>query len=176
MSSRFALTADDCEILVARELRRAGIEPSGLRRRRGSYEPSGDGWRFELAGALEAYGSRWSACVSCRNTAGRLGAADVDDARLRADHAHARSALLFTTGSFDADAIERAHGLRVALFEIVDAQPALLAAGLIQPGPLPAWVPEFTAELITRDDRGVRRRLLEANEPELILRELRRLH
>ena len=41
------------------------------------------------------------------------------------------------------------------------------------PGPLPAWVPELTIELVTLEGTGVRTRLLEADRPEQILQQLR---
>jgi hypothetical protein len=173
--SRFHLSTDDCEILIARELRRAGIEVGGLRCRQGSLTASDDGWRCELTGTLEAYGHRWSALVACHNTTGVLSAAHVEHAHRCATAARARSTFVVTTGAFDQEAIARGHELRVGLLEIVDAQPVLLEAGLIQPGPLPTWVPEFTVQLVSCVEGRVRRRLPGANEPELILRELRPL-
>lgn len=173
MSPRGTLTPDDCEILVARELRRAGIETLALRRTNRGDPRNGDGWRLDLLATLQAYGRRWSAFIECRNTTNPASTADIEDARRRADAAGARSALVFATCDFEADATMRARELRVALLQIVEAQPVLLAAGLVQPGPLPAWVPELTVELITSDVPGVRRRLLEADQPEIVLRELR---
>ncbi len=174
MSPRGALGPDDCEILVARELRRAGIAASGFRRIRDGAVQPGDGWHYDIAGRLEAYGSRWSVLVECRNTQRAVTGPDIDDVRRRADAAGARSALVFATAGFDADAIRRAHELRIALLQIIEAQPALLAAGLVQPGPLPAWVPELTVTLVRSDASGLQHQLLEADQPELILRQLRR--
>ncbi len=173
MSPRSALTPEDCEILVARELRRAGIGAAAFRRLRRANFENGDGWQLDLLGTLEAYGRRWSAFIECRVATGAITAQDIGDARRRADAARARSALMFATCDFGEDALVRAGELRVAVMQIVEAQPVLLAAGLVQPGPLPAWVPELTVELITREAPGLQRRLLQADEPELILRELR---
>ena len=172
MSSRSTLEPDDCEILIARELRRAGIGAAAFRRLKRVNLENG-GWRLDLLGGLEAYGRRWSAFIECRVATDTATAQDIDDARRRADAARARSALVFATCDFGEDALMRAGELRVAVMQIVEAQPVLLAAGLVQPGPLPAWVPELTVELLTREAPGVHRRLLQADEPELILRELR---
>ncbi len=172
MSDPRTLTPDACEILVVRELRRAGIAPVALRR--SAVSTSDDGWRFDLTGRLEAYGRTWSTLIECRNTGVALRAADVANLRGRAERVRAASALLFTTAPIEATAVERAEGLRVALLRIVDAHPALLAAGLVQPGPLPAWVPELTVELVAMESGSIRTRLLEPNQPEPVLEQLRR--
>jgi hypothetical protein len=162
------------EILVARELRRCGIDPGGLRRSvRPATAAAGAGHVFDLAGRLEAYGRRWSALVECRIGGPHIEAADVGALRRRADAASAKSALLFTTSDCSLEAVRRADALRVALFRVIDAHGALLARGLIEPGPLPAWVPEFTVEVLTLEGEAVGARLLEADQPEQILRQLR---
>jgi Restriction endonuclease len=160
------------EILVVRELRRAGIEAGGLRRTISAKASGAAPAAFDLSGRLEAYGRKWSALVECRTSA-PVGPADVDALRGRADAVPAKSALLFATSGFTNDAVRRADELRVALFRVVDAQSALLAQGLIEAGPLPAWVPEFTVELVALDGGDVRARLLEADQPEQVLRRLR---
>lgn len=162
------------EILVARELRRCGIDPGGLRRSvRPATVAAGAGHIFDLAARLEAYGRRWRALVECRIGGPHVEAADIDALRRRADGASAKSALLFATTEYSADAVRRADVLRIALFRVIDAHGALLARGLIEGGPLPAWVPEFTAEMVTLEDEAVRAKLLEADQPEQILRQLR---
>ncbi len=174
MSDPRTLTTGACEILVARELRKAGIEPIGLRRAdRGGANSGGADWAVDLGGRLEAYGRRWSALVECRNCGDAVRAGDVAALRARADAAGARSALLFATCDFDGEAVHRADELRIALLRIVDAYPALLGAGVVQPGSLPAWVPELTVELVSRDGDGLRRQLLEADQPEPVLEQLR---
>lgn len=174
MSDPRTLTPAACEILVARELRKVGIEPIGLRRAdRGGTNSSETEWAFDLGGRLEAYGRRWSALVECRNRSDAVRAGDITALRARADAAGARSALLFATCDFDGEAVQRADALRIALLRVVDAYPALLAAGMVQPGSLPAWVPELTVELVIRDGDGVRRWLLEADQPEPVLEQLR---
>ena len=165
-----SILADGFEILVTRELRRAGIEPVGLRRSQARPSSSAAvGYTFDLNGRLQAYGHRWSALIECRNLRDMVTVTDIDALRERADVAGASSALLFVTRDVDAAAVAMARAKAIPLLRIVDAQTALIAAGVIQAGQLPAWLPEFTAEIVTPEGT----RLLEADQPELILRELR---
>ncbi|HEX6309622.1 MAG TPA: restriction endonuclease [Longimicrobiales bacterium] len=174
MSDPRALSASGYEILVARELRRVGIEPVGLRRRaRGVRSGEHPEFAFDLLGQLEAYDRRWSALIGCSNRADAASAAEIDGLRARARDAKAASALLFVTSGFTDEAVRRAREQRVALLRIVDAHGALLARGLIQPGPLPAWVPELTVELVVFEDERVQTQPVAPNEPELVLRQLR---
>ncbi len=163
-----SITSEALEILVVRELRKAGIEPVPMRRHR--LEAGGAGFAFDLVGKLAAYGQRWSALIACSNVRTPATAADVIAARRRADAAEVTSALLCTTAVVAPDAVAQGQQMRVPLLRVVDAQDALTKAGMIQPGQLPAWVPEFTLEIVTELHAA---RLLAANEPELILRALR---
>lgn len=169
MSDPRSITADALEILVARELRKASIEPVGLRRERMRAEETG--FEFDLAGRLRAYDHSWSALIGCINRSEPIMVSDVIDIRARADDRQMSSALLCTTAELDHAARVRARESRVALLRVVDAQEALLQSGLIQPGQLPAWVPEFTLEVVSAS--AATGQLLEADQPELILRELR---
>ena len=169
MSNPQSITPEAFEILVGRELRRIGIEPVQLRRVNVGHDPKHGGYGFDLQGRLEAYGQRWSALIECQNRNGKVQAADVNSLRARADEARVASALLFTTGEVDADApaVARAHA--IPILRVVDAQTALVATGVIQPGQLPAWLPEYTIEITTLEGS----RTLVPSEPELLLRELR---
>jgi hypothetical protein len=170
MSNAGSISADAFEILVSRELRRAGIEPVSLRRSHARPSSSEtNSYSFDLNGRLQAYGRRWSALIECRNLRERVTVTNIDALRERADSASASSALLFLTSDVVDTAIATARMKAIPLLRIVDAQTALIAAGVIQAGQLPAWLPEFTVEMITPEGR----RLLEADQPELILRELR---
>jgi hypothetical protein len=163
-----SITADALEILVSRELRRIGIQPVNLRRRN-FVRSSEIHYTFDLLGRLEAYDRRWSVLIECRNQPNALGAADVHGLRARATAAAAASAMLFTTSAVELDAAATARSDAVALLRVVDAQDALIAAGMIQVGQLPAWLPEFTIEAVTTEGTKVP----QANDPEMLLRELR---
>ena len=169
MSDPRSITAEAFEILVGRELRRAGIAPVELRRRNMARAGDAAGYTFDLQGRLEAYGRRWSVLIECRNRNEDLRPADVHELRARADAARAVSALLFTTTEIDPDAATAARAAAIPLLRLVDAHSALIATGAIQEGPLPAWLPEFTIEILTAEGR----QLAQADDPELILRELR---
>jgi hypothetical protein len=164
-----SITADAFEILVSRELRRIGVEPLNLRRR--AFVPISDGgYTFDLHGRLEAYDRRWSVLIECRNQPNAVGPADVHGLRARATAASAASTVLFTTSAIEPDAALAARSDAVALLRVVDAKDALIAAGVIQGGQLPAWLPEFTIEAVTTEGT----RLLQPNDPEMLLREMRR--
>lgn len=173
MSDPRSITADAIEILIARELRKAGIEPVGMHRRRPALIATPDEYAFDLLGRLQAYDHRWSALIECRNTSTRVNSKDIVILRERASSIPAASALLCTTTDIDLDAARTARDLAVPLLRIADAQRVLTETGMIQPGQLPAWVPEFTIELVTCDAAGMHARLLEEDQPELLLRELR---
>ena len=170
MSNPGSISPDAFEILITRELRRAGIEPVSLRRSHARPNSSdANRYTFDLNGRLQAYGHRWSVLIECRNLREVVTATDIDALRERADEAAASSALLFLTSDVVDAAVATARMKAIPLLRIVDAQTALIAEGVIQAGQLPAWLPEFTVEIVNPE----RRRLLEADEPELILRELR---
>ena len=168
MSDVGSITAEAFEILVVRELRKAGIEPVQVRRQ--PLHSSEPGFAFDLVARLECYGHRWRALIECSNHPRPVSAEDVSALRDRADEAHLVSALLCTTAAYAPEAVARGDLLRVALLRVVDAHHASTNAGWLQPGQLPAWAPEFKLELVTQAHPG---RSLGANEPELILRELR---
>ena len=173
MSDPRSITADAFEILVARELRKAGLEPIKLHRRAGSLTPGNSGFVFDLVGRLESYGHRWLVLIECRNRPDNVRAADVAEVRRRAVEAKAASALLFATTEFNDDALQAASESRVALLRVVDAHTALSAAGVIDVAQMPAWMPDFTVQLVWREDGPAETVLLQANEPEPLLRRLR---
>lgn len=174
MSDPRTLSAAACEILVERELRKAGIEPVGLRRttRPGPAADATD-FAFDLHGRLEAYDRRWSVLIACCNRPDAVSAADIDALHTRAREKRAASALLFSTSAFPIETVRRAHELRIALFRVVDAQSALLMWRMILPGALPAWVPELTVELVALENDAATAQPLEPGSPELVLRQLR---
>ncbi len=171
MSAPHAITADAFEILVHRELRKAGIEPARLQRR--DWTPAGTTFRFDLIGLVSAYDHRWRVLIECRNRSEPLQAAEIDATRHRAHAAGASSALVFATSEIGTDALPRAAALRIAVLRVVDAQRALAAAGLVAGSQIPAWVPEFIAQLVWQEGAAVHTCLLQANEPEPVLRLLR---
>jgi hypothetical protein len=97
----------------------------------------------------------------------------VEKLRRRADDVRAASALVFATSGFTADAARRAEELRVALFGVIDARTAFAGSGDLDAAQLPAWLPEFAAELIVWNGSTVSARVIESDQPEAILERLR---
>jgi hypothetical protein len=173
MSDPRSITADACEILVTRELRKAGVEPIGLRRRLTQVSSGGAHiFQFDLVGRLQAYDRRWSVLIECRNTMNAIGADDVELLHARRQSVNAASSILCTTSEYQRDALQRASEQGILLLRVVDAQSVLVAAGVIAPGQLPSWVPEFTLQIVSARTPA-QPRLVEADQPELILTELR---
>ena len=65
MSDVGSITAEAFEILVVRELRKAGIEPVQVRRQ--AFHSREPGFAFDLVARLECYGHRWRALIECSN-------------------------------------------------------------------------------------------------------------
>lgn len=171
MSDPRTISPDSLEILVARELRKAGIEPVALRRRPVQQaRPADDGFAYDLVGRLAAYGHRWSVLIECRNSSAPVRPEDIADLRQRADATPAASAIMCAVADIETSALLRARDEAIPVLRVVDARTALLAAGMIEGGQLPAWVPEFTVQVVTVTGGA---RLLEADQPELILQEMR---
>jgi hypothetical protein len=174
MTDPRSITAEGCEILVTRELRKAGVEPIGLRRRLVQTSPRATHhFQFDLLGRLQAYDRRWGVLIECRNSADAVAAEDVESLQARAQAEKAASSIFCTTSQYEAAALHRASNCSVLLLRVVDAQSVLVAAGVIAPGQLPSWVPEFTLQIVSAR-MPAQPRLVEADQPELILSELRR--
>lgn len=173
MSDPRAITTDACEILVTRELRKAGVEPVGLRRRPA---PSSAGnehiFQFDLPGKLRAYDRTWSVLIECRNTIHTIDVSDVEALRARAQTTNASSTIFCTTSDYHEAALRRAGECGVLLLRVVDAQTVFVATGVITTGQLPSWVPEYTLQIVSART-AAQPRLIEADQPELILSELR---
>ena len=168
-----SLAQGDAEILLARELRKAGLALSAphVRRRTALAEAEG---RFVLLleGALRIGAADAPLLVECHARA-----APVDAAQVRALHELAREgaarAILASTSGFTADALAAAAPSGLALLEIVDGTDAWRSAGLGAGRP-PAWFPELVAQMVEADEAGLARRtLLQAGVAPLLLDRLR---
>jgi hypothetical protein len=175
MSDPRSITADALEILLTRELRKAGIEPQGLQRhwleRLGAQQQS---FAFQLRGRLEVYGRRWSVLAECRNTDNPIATADIELLRQRRHEQEISSALLCCTNEVTTSALATARALHIPVLRVADAQLAYVTTGMIQPGQLPAWVPEYALEVLSLNAADVvQAALLQADEPELLLQHMR---
>jgi hypothetical protein len=173
-----AVTPDYFEILVVRELRKAGLNVADVRKQRRAELPEPErGFLLELLAWLsrEAWSKR--ALIACRRQDGgaAVGRVAIDDLTQRLGPAQAEVGLVFATAEFAPDALAAAEDVGIALFRLVDARTAFDSAGWGEPGHYPSWLPAYLVQLADRDQAGqVRYRLLEAGGAGLIVDRLER--
>lgn len=177
------VTRDYFEILVARELRKAGLEVTDPRvhRRTELPEPELGGFLLELLVWLRRNTWRKRALIACRRQVGAIGAEAINTLALHVTEAQANVGLLFATSSFAPEALAAGDEKGIALLRLVDARTAFDAggwggggAGGGPPGHYPAWLPAYLVQLVDRDVAGqARARLLEAGQANIILERLR---
>jgi hypothetical protein len=170
------VTPDSFEILVVRELRKAGLEVADVRKERRTELPEPErGFLLELRVWLSRAGWSKRALIACRRQGGVVGRAAVDELTQRLASARAEAGLLFATADFAPDALAAAEEGGVALLQLVDARTAFDTGGWGEPGHYPSWLPAYLVQLVDRDQTGqARRRLLETGSAELIVDRLER--
>lgn len=171
------VTPDYFEILVVRELRKAGLDVADVRMHRRTELPEPErGFLMELRAWLSR--AAWSkrALIACRRQEGSaIGRAAVDDLTARMGSAQAEVGLLFASAEFAPDALAAAEEGGIALLRLVDARTAFDTGGWGEPGHYPSWLPAYLVQLVDRDQSGqVRYRLVEAGGAELIVDRLER--
>ena len=173
------LRPDEVEIVVARELRKAGVPLATLRvtARHGAVPNVPDAFVLELAGVASVGGPEAAnrpVLVELRNESAVVGldavqalgarspASREDDGpkRLQAVHAvdagdspRAMRVLVSTTG-FEAAAVVGAKALGVVLLRITDGGAAFLRSQWAMGEQPPAWVPEYMTELVDLGPAG----------------------
>lgn len=154
------------EILVVRELRKAGFEVGDVRVHRRTELPEPErGFLLEILLSLGRGGSGWRrrALVACRRQLAAVSGDAVEDVARRLADAPAEAGLLFATSDFASDALAAGAQHGIALLRLVDARSAFDAAGWGTPGHYPIWLPAHLVQLVDRDAAGQpRARLLEA--------------
>lgn len=181
---------DELEILVARELRKAGVELSTLimRERRALSPKDPSEYHAELDAAIVHRGMARNLIIECRNQAPPVRAESVRAlGERRATHASAydtprpRSlaasdspagaapepsrplAMLVSMSGYDAAAVHEAKSLGIPLLSIADGPAAFRRSPWAVGTQPPAWVPEYMAELVDLDAAGtVRYQMLTA--------------
>jgi hypothetical protein len=169
------LTPHHFEILVVRELRKAGFQVDDVRvhRRTELVEPE-RGFLLELTASLGHGAWRRRAIIGCRRQERSLEREPVDLLAGRLEEARAEAAILFVAGDIAPDAVLGASERGVALLRVVDARSAYDSSGWGTPGQYPSWLPAYVAQIVERDVAGqVRYRLLEAGRSDRILGQLR---
>jgi hypothetical protein len=170
-----SLSQGDLEILVARELRKAGLALSGLHVRRRTPLPEAEGrWTMLLEGRLRIGDREASLLVECHDRAAPLGAERVRTFVEEARAARAERAMLVATSGFASPAVKAAGELGIVLLAIADGTTAWRSSPWGSGRP-PAWFPEFVAQLVTEEAGLVRAEPLAPDRPDAILSRLRAL-
>jgi len=184
---------DELEVLVARELRKAGVTLSKLgvtRIQLSAKDPTE--YSVELGAVVGDRDALREALIECRNAIGPIdvGAVQALDARRRAravddgparllgpasitptsdlPHDESRLAMMFSMSGYEPDAVREATSLGIALFAIADGPAAFRRSRWAVGAQPPAWVPEYMAELVDLDPTGaIRYEMLGLGKPKL---------
>jgi len=166
---------DEVEIVVARELRKAGVALSRVRvvTRRALAKDDADAYAIDLAGTTSEDTAGRDVLVEFRNEA-----VDVDLAAIAALRARTAAAqpvdgprrlqaveppalpageplrVMVSTTGFDAAAVREAKSLGIMLLRIADGREAFLRSQWAMGGQPPAWVPEYMAEMVDLGPTG----------------------
>ena len=172
---KLSITPDQFEILVVRELRKVGLEVSGLRiRRRIRISAETGEYDLDLAARLSAEGEEHRVLIGCRHREVAIGREQLGRLHGRLEEAGAEKALLFATPEFERDALAFGRDAGIALLQVVDGRTAHDTGGWGVRGHYPSWLPEHVARVVRLDDVGlVATALLVAGQPRLILDRLR---
>jgi hypothetical protein len=186
---------DELEILVARELRKAGVTLTRLAKIRNAASSKAAGeYSIEFGAVIGDGDAGREALIECRNESAPVGAtavqalnarrsarpADDGPARLlvppaspsavEAPHAEPRLAIMFSMSGYELEAVREARSSGVVLLSIADGPAAFRRSQWAVGAQPPAWVPEYMAELVDLDPRGaVRYRMLVSGQSALIL-------
>ena len=166
------MTRDELQILVMRELRKAGFEIGQPRvHRRAELPEPESGFVLELIIPMSWAGATHRALVVCRQQHAAVGPEVIVSAATRLRESAADAAIVFAP-AFAADAPAVAQDAAVALLQIVDGR-SVLGAGAAA-NHYPAWLPAHLVQVVDRDAGGqLRTRLLEAGRADMILEALR---
>jgi hypothetical protein len=169
------LRPDEVEILIARELRKAGAELSGVtvRARTMLSEKGEDEYAIELSGTVRVGGDDRRLLIECRNERQAVRAEAVSALEAKMTGAKAQHAIMFSTSGYEPAAVRGAKTAGIALLAVADGKSAFARSPWGMAGQPPAWVPEYMAEVVDLDVIGqVRHELVVSGRPDLILNRL----
>jgi hypothetical protein len=171
---------DEVEILVARELRKAGLALSALRVLQRATRAPGDAVQYfmRLTGTGDAGRGETDIVIDFRNETAPV-SADLVRALLAlpGDRAEAGAPVrlmpapdglatvegppvlrvMFSTSGYDAGAVREAHALGVILLAVADGPAAFRRSQWSMGAQTPAWIPEYMTELVSLGPGGVPR-------------------
>ena len=149
------LTPAYVEILMVRELRKAGLEVSEVQtHRRADLTEPARVFVLELLAWLRQADWRRRALVVCRRQETLLTEAAVESARDRCQRAQAQVGILFSTADLEPSALIAARRSGVAVLRIAEARAAFDASGWGPAGHYPPWLPAYIAQTATLDPAG----------------------
>jgi len=171
MSELPKVTPEYFQILVIRELRKAGFDVGDVRIHRRSELPEPQrGFVLELAAPLAHAGWHKRALLACRQQDDVVTRDAVDSLKSRLGDARADVGILFATAEFHEETVAAAQQSGIALLRVIDGRKAYDGGGYGTPDHYPAWLPAHTVEVVDRDVGGqVCARLLEAGGAAMIL-------
>ncbi|MGQ0713674.1 MAG: restriction endonuclease [Gemmatimonadaceae bacterium] len=169
-----SLLPHEVEIFVVRELRKAGLEPTGVKIRERTEPARGSGdYIVELGCTLPIGDKAEFFIIECRNASAAIPAAIVEALHAKLSAAKARYAMMFSTAGFEPNAIHMARTLGIPLLAVADGKTAFARSPWGMAGDPPAWVPEYMAEIVTMGPVGEpRQELLTAGATKTILERL----
>jgi hypothetical protein len=166
---------DELEILVARELRKAGVELSPPKLL-GRHALSKDGSEYsaELRAVVTHGGAARDLLIECRNERGPVTRDTVTalQARLLAGAPSGGQpplGIIFATSTYERDAVREARVAGITLLTIADGRAAFLRSQWAMGEQPPAWVPEYMAELVDLDPAGSVRHQLVVGGTKLVI-------
>ena len=166
---------DEVEIVVARELRKAGVPLARVRvlARRALAPGDESEYAIDLAGTTSAEPARRDVLVEFRNEARDVDVATMNALGTRTPPAQPADGprrlqpvepvspaaeeplrVMVSTTGFDAEAVRAAKSLGVMLLRVADGGEAFLRSQWAMGDQPPAWVPEYMAELVDLGPAG----------------------
>ena len=154
------VTPEYFQILVMRELRKAGFDIGDVRIHRRSELPEPQrGFVLELTAPVSHATWHKRALVACRSQNDPVSRDAVDDLRSRLAGARAEVGILFATAVFCDETVAAAQQSGIALLRVIDGRKAYDGGGYGTPDHYPAWLPAHTVEVVDRDGGQIRARL-----------------
>jgi Restriction endonuclease len=166
------LRPDEVEILVARELRKAGMELSKLkvRARTPLSKAHDDEYAMQLSGLVQVGGADHPVLIECRSERQPVRADAVRALSAKVAEQKAKHGIMFSTSGYEPDAVREARAHGVPLLSVTDGKEAFARSQWGMAGQPPAWVPEYMAEVVDLDVTGqLRHHLIISGESRLIL-------
>lgn len=165
------LRTGECEILITRELRKAGLHVSKLKARPPARVPEGndDEWTMEIAGVLQMEGAARRILVECRSERQPTRADAVRHLVATLAENEAQHGMLFVTSGYEVAAAREARAHGVPLLVVADGKAAFARSQGGMAGQPPSWVPEYMSEVVDLAVTGeLRHYLVVSDQPNLI--------